>query len=226
LIIKEFTIEVLNLHFFAGINQIKISLDQIIDLNEIQNNEQTLNQFFKIIEEIQNKNKHSVIQFIKDNYILNDDHIFMACYNLQKAFQQKINISSKKKIELLLYLAANRQISKSIEAFGIDSSDLNKANCIYCIISPINNLNKINDEIIQSLNGIDTELTINNQSLTKFNAIKDFFKISEDQINSVLKSYGIGITKTEFNLNSKFLALNDLIYEKMAILSLENIKIK
>jgi len=226
LIIKEFNIEDLNLHFFVGINQIKINLDEFLDFNKINDEENAINQFFKIIADLQNKNENSMLQFIKNEYILNYNHIFMACYNLQKAFQQNINISSKKKIELLLYLATNKQINKSIEAFGIDYSDLNKENCTYCIISPIDNLNRINDELLQMLGAEETLLTLNNQTLKKFNKIKEFFKISEDQIKIILNSYGIEINKTEINLNSKYSALNDLICEKMALLGLEQVKFK
>jgi len=226
LIIKEFNIEDLNLHFFVGINQIKINLDEFLDFDKIHNEENALNQFFKMVAELQDKNENSMVQFVKDEYILNYNHIFMACYNLQKAFQQNINISSKKKIELLLYLATNRQISKSIEAFGIDYSDINKEICTFCIISPIDNLNSINDELLQILNANETSMTLNNQTLNKFNKIKEFFRISEDQIKIILNSYGTKINKTEINLNSKYSALNDLICEKMALLSLEQVKIK
>ncbi|MFW9998978.1 MAG: KEOPS complex subunit Cgi121 [Candidatus Hodarchaeota archaeon] len=226
MIVKEFNIEALNLHFFVGINQIKINFDEFLDFYNIDNEKEILNRFFKLIDEIQNKNKNSVIQFIKDKYILNYNHIFMACYNLQKAFQQNINISSKKKIELLLYLATNRQINKSIEAFGIDYSDLNKQSCTFCIISPIDNLNSINDELLQILRANNAELTLNNQSPKKFDKVKQFFKISEEKIEIILKSYGIEINKKEINLNFKYSALNDLIFEKMALMSLEQVKIK
>ncbi len=226
MIVKEFNIEDLHLHFFVGINQIKINIKEFLDFYNIKNENDVLDHFFKLIEEIQNKNENSVVQCFKDKYILNYDHIFIACYNLQKAFQQNVNISSKKKIELLLYLATNRQINKSIEAFGIDYSDLKNKNCTYCIISPIDNLMSINDEMLQYLKAKETLLTLNDQILHKFNKIKEFFEVSEDQIKVILNSYGIESNKTEINLNSKYSALYDLICEKMALLSLDQVKIK
>jgi len=226
LIVREFNIDELNLKYFVGINQIKMDLDKFLDFSETENKENTLNQFFNLIEEIQNKNENSVIQFFKDKYILNQDHIFTACYYLQKAFLQKFNISNKKNIELLLYLTTNRQINKSIEAFGIDYSDLIKNNLTFCIISPLDNLNSINNEVLRMLSAEEIELTINNQSRLKLNSIKEFFKISENQILPILRSYGIKIKKSKFSLNSMFSALYDLICEKMALLSLEKIKIE
>jgi tRNA threonylcarbamoyladenosine modification (KEOPS) complex Cgi121 subunit len=226
LIVKEFNIKELNLHFYVAINQIQIDLDEFVDFYNINKEKDVLKLFFQLIEEIQNKYENSVVQFVKDQFITNYDHIFMACYNLERAFLLNLNISNKKKIELLLYLAANRQISKSIEAFGIDYNDLNKKICTFCLISQNDNLNEINEEILQTLKANETKLTINNQSLTKFKKIKEFFNITEDQINVILSSYGIQEDSTEISLNSKYSAIHEVICEKMALLSLEQVKTK
>ncbi|MFX0140028.1 MAG: KEOPS complex subunit Cgi121 [Candidatus Hodarchaeota archaeon] len=226
MIVREFNIDELHLEYFVGINQIKMDLDKVLDFSKTDDKEKTLDQFFNLIEEIQNKYENSVIQFFKDKHVLNQDHIFTACYYLQKAFLQKYNISNKKNIELLLYLTTNRQISKSIEAFGIDISDLAKNNLTYCIISPVNNLNNINNEVLRILNAEELELNINNQSHPKLNSIKEFFKISENQLLPILRSSGIKTKKSEFSLNSMFSAIYDLICEKMALLSLEKTKVE
>ena len=224
MIIKYFNINEINLKYFVGINQIKINSGKLLDLYDIDNQEEALNQFFSIINKVQNNNENSVIQFIKDKYILNQDHVFTACYYLLKAFQQNINISNKKNIEFLLYLAANRQINKSIEAIGIDYSQLIHNKLTLCIISPFENINSICDEILTILNAVEMELTINNQSQTKFNLIKEFFRITDNQINSVLRSYGNEMKKSETKLTSLFSALFDLICERMALLNAEKKK--
>jgi len=224
LIIKGFNIKEINLKYFVGINQIKMNSGKFIDSNLINNESEAVNRFFKIIDEIQDKTENSVIQFIKDKYILNQDHIFTACYYFLKAFQQKINISNKKNIEFLLYLATNRQINKSIEAFGIDYSQLMNNKLTFCIISPYENINSICDELLITLNAEETELTINKKSITKFNLIKEFYRISDNQINSVLRSYGNEIRRSESNLPSLFSALFDLICERMALLNVEKQK--
>jgi len=226
LIVKEFKINELNLHFFVGINQIKMDLDEFLNFYTIKNQKEILDQVFKLLVEVQNKYKNSVVQFLKEKYILNSDHIFNACYNLQKAFQQEINISNKKNIEIFLYLASNRQIKKSIEAFGINITDFDKNSCIYCIISPNDNIHSINDELIQKLKAHETQFTLNNQDINKLNVIKRFFKISDDQISVILNSYGIQNNKMEISLDSKYSAFHDIICEKMALLSLEQVKIK
>lgn len=224
MILREFNISGLNLHYFVGINQIKIQFDKVIDVHNTSRNDKTLIKFFSIIEEIQNRNEYSVIQFFKDKYVLNQDHIFTACYYLEKAFLQNINISNKKNIEFFLYLAANRQISRSIEDFGIDYSDFSTNKLTYCIISPIKNINNISIEVITILNAEEEEISLNNQSDSKINSIKEYFEISDNQINSVLKSYGIITTDSSISLSSTVLALYDLICEKMAILHIEKAK--
>ncbi len=212
MIVKNFYISDLNLKYLVGINQIgifDITLDSILNLTE----------------KIQNNHKNSTLQFFSDKYILNQDHIFTACYYTQKAFTDKTNISKRKNIELLLYLATNRQIKNALEAFGIN---LKSDKIIsYVIISNENNLNKINEEVLESLGANEIELTINHQNLKKFNQIKSYFEISDNQINSVLNSYGVEEFNTDLianNLNNLFLAIYDLICEKMAFLSLEKIK--
>lgn len=211
MIVKKFYISDLDLKYLVGINQVRnfdITLDFILNLTE----------------KIQNDHKNSTLQFFSDRYILNQDHIFTACYYTQKAFTDKTNISKRKNIELLLYLATNRQIKNALEAFGIN---LKSDKIIsYVIISNENNLNKINEEILQSLGANEIELTINDQSVKKFNQIKSYFEISDNQINSVLNSYGVKEINNDLitnNLNNLFLAIYDLICEKMAFLSLERI---
>ncbi len=224
MIVKEFKIQDTNLHYFVAINQIKTSLNKIIDTNKIDSEEKAVNQFFNIINEIQSKYNNSMVQFIKDKYILNEDHIFTACYYLEKAFLQNKNISNKKNIELLLYLAANRQIQKSIESFGIEYSDLNKDKLTFCIISPKNNLNIIYLTLLSVLSAEEAELTINDQTNTKISVIKKYFEISDNQLNSVIKSYGIITPNSDLSLSSITSAIYDLICEKMALLYVEKAK--
>jgi len=212
MIVKNFYISDLDLKYLVGINQIRI-----FDI--------TLDFILNLTEKIQNDHKNSVLQFFSDKYILNQDHIFTACYYTQKAFIDKTNISKRKNIELLLYLATERQIKNALEAFGINLKSDKKTS--YVIISNENNLNRINEEVLDSLGANEVELTINDQSVKKFNQIKSYFEISDNQINSVLNSYGAKEFKNDpiaNNLNNLFLAVYDLICEKMAFLSLEKIK--
>jgi len=223
LIEKEFKIEEINLNYFVGINQVEFDSVYFFQTQEVIDEKETLDLFFKTINEIQSRYTNSFIQFFKEMYILNQDHIFAACYYLQKAFFNHKNISNKKEIELLLYLSTNRQIIKSIQALGIEYSDLRKGNLLYCIISPTNNLHKLNNEILKVLKAKENPMTLNNVTLEKINLIQEFYEISEEQITCILKSYGNDSKFGTSHLTSKFSALFDLISEKMVLLSVENI---
>ena len=228
MIVKEFNIKDFNLNYFVGLNQINLDLKKFLELNKLSNENDALNWIFGLIEKIQGSYKDSIVQFFNDKYVLNEEHLFTACYFVQKAFYNNINISNKKNIELFLYLATKRQIKEGIEAFGINIANLKATNLTYCIISLKNNIDKINGRILQNLYANESNLALNFQSVEKYNRIKDYFEISDNQINSVLNSYGykklddVQITK---NLENLFLALYDLICEKMSFLSLEKIKI-
>ncbi|MFX1530222.1 MAG: KEOPS complex subunit Cgi121 [Promethearchaeota archaeon] len=228
MIVKDFYIEGMDLRYFVGINQIKLDINQFLKVNSITNEQEALNRVFDIIEELQNNNKESTIQFLKNKYVLNQDHLFMACYYMQKAFLLKTNISNKKNIELLLYLSTSRQISKGIETFGIEYNDLKQGNTIICIISPKNNIDEINNEILQILHAKEINLTIDNLTVKKIKSIIDNYEISDLQIKSVLNSYGnknYNITDYINNLEPFSLAIFDLLCEKMALLNIEKTKI-
>ena len=224
MIVKEFTIDNLSMKYHVGINQIKFNFLDIVDSNKLINEEDGLNFLFNLIDTIQSKFKDSVVQFFKTKYMLNPEHVFVACYFVQKAFYHNINISNTKNIELFLYLSAKRQIKNGIDAFGISTEDLKSSILTYCIISPDNNLNQINKEIIQRLNASEIETNLELIDNEKCNAIKGFFELSNNQINTVLKSYGKAGDQETKVLNNQVLAIQDLICEKMSIISLEKTK--
>ena len=227
-IVKEFYIKEMELKYFVGINQIEMELNQFLEANKLANEETALNHLFKMIEELQNKHKGSTIQIIKDNYVLNQDHIFVACYYLQKALFHESLISNKKAIELLLYLSTHRQIGKGIKLFGLDSDDLNNGKFTTCFISTINNLKNILNDLLEILHAFEIDVTINDLTLEKITEIIKIYEFSDLQIKSVLNSYGIEnvyLEKPKNNLYNLSLAVFDLICEKMALLNLEKIRL-
>jgi tRNA threonylcarbamoyladenosine modification (KEOPS) complex Cgi121 subunit len=225
-IVKDFNIDKLGLKYYVGINQIRIELNQFLKAYNLHTEVEALKYLFNIIEDLQNKNKDSIIQIFRDKYVLNQEHIFIACYYLQKAIFHNTLISKKKNIELLLYLSTYRQISKGIKSFGVNISDLKKGTLLISIISPMNNLTSINNDILEMLNAKEMSITINDSTAEKIQEIIKFYELSEAQIKSVLNSYGIkniNIENPSNNLNDISVALFDLICEKMALLSLEKI---
>jgi hypothetical protein len=225
MIIHEIFIEDLNLKYNIGINQINFDYNEFFELNNLLDENDALKYLFSLISQLNEKYKEAVIQFFNDEYLLNEDHIIKASYFIQKAFLNKVNISNNKSLELLLYLSTQRQIKRSIQSFGVKFSNLLLGNLNYCIISPKANISEINHEIINRLKARDLEITINNVSLEKLDKIKSYYDISDNQINSIINSYGEKeINTDDENTDSIIQALHDLICEKMSILSLEKIK--
>jgi len=222
MIIREFKIPDLKMHFFAGINQIDIDLSKITTQEKIKKESDIVDFLKNFSEKIQNKYIDSILQFFSDTFVLNEDHIFVACYYVQKAYFNNQNISNKKNIELLLYLASNRQIKNAVEAFGITIEYLKKKRLSYCIISSENNLISINNEVVEYFDATELEFNLNYESLEKLNRIKNFFEISDNQINVVLNSFDNMVLNNNI-LELSFNALYDLICEKMALLSIEKI---
>ena len=226
MIIKEIHIEDRNLSYFIGINQVRLDYNKYLELNKFSSDREAFDNIFKLITTIQDKFKDSVLQFIDDSLILNENHIFSAVYFVQKVFQDKVNISNKKNMELLLYLATKRQIKKGIESFGMKISSLKEGSLTFITISPRNDITEINQEILQLLNAKNGDLSIGSHTIERFNRIKEHFQVKNNQINSVRSSYSFNQTDNiKENLDSFYLAMHDLLCEKMSILSLEKIKI-
>jgi len=205
-----------NLKYCVGINQIEVDPEEL-----------SLEKLLKLIEVIQKKHKDTVLQFFNEKYVLNKEHIFNACYFVQNTFFNKTNISNKKNIEFFLYLATKRQIKLGLEDFGINNFNINNHRISFCIISSKNNIKQINLEVNKYLGSKDMSLNLEETSLEKYKIVKNYFNFSNKQILTVLKSYGIKINyiePNEKNIVNLFKALNDLVCEKMALLSLENIR--
>ena len=199
--------------YYIGINQIEI------DPLEVQ-----INKLVESIDIIQGRYDNTVLQFFNDRNILNPEHILNACYFVQKAFSTKSNISNKKNLELLLFLATKRQIKLSLESFGVNNYNLQEKRISFCIISLEDNIQKINTEINNHFLSKDISSNLGNLSIDKFKNVKNYFEFSDNQILTVLKSYGYKNDINDLNaINLKCLyrVLNDLICEKMTLLSLE-----
>ena len=195
-------------------------LKTYVNINQVElKSKISFQEILTIIGKIQDDFSNFLLQFFNEKYILNSEHIINACYFVENAFLSKSNISNKKHIELLLYLSTKRQIKKGLADFGLTIDNIKNRRVSYCIVSSEQNFDKINDTIEARLNTVNLEVNIDTQSLEKYNSILNYFSITQNQLNSILRSYGQNPKLSSENY--KILALNDLICEKMALLSLE-----
>ncbi len=212
IIISEF-----DLKYSVGISKIQLGLSSL-----------SLEGLVKLIEDIQKDKKGSMIQFFNEEFILNSEHVFNAAYFTIKAFHNGINISNQKNLEFILYLASKRQIKQCLQDFGLKPIHISNKELTYCIISSSTELSLIDEVILQKLNAKHLPLDLNKINYDKFKRVKDYFQISDNQISVVLKTYSLKFlseTPSKEDLISLYQVINDLLCEKMALLSLEKIKV-
>jgi tRNA threonylcarbamoyladenosine modification (KEOPS) complex Cgi121 subunit len=206
-----------NLKIFIGLIEVKLNLQEL-----------SPNKFLDLCNYVENMYNNALLQILNKQYILNSEHIFSACYFTYNAFLSKNNISKSKNIEFLLYLSTNKQIKIALKDFGLNYDKLKNQNCVICLISPERNLDIIYTDLKNKINLNEIKFEIDGKSIEKFNRIKNYFGITDDQLKVVLKSYKLTRERNkifQFPLDDLFLALSDLIRERMVLLSLENINI-
>jgi tRNA threonylcarbamoyladenosine modification (KEOPS) complex Cgi121 subunit len=205
----------INLKIFIGLIEVNLDLKEL-----------SLSELLVLCDHIENNYKDALLQILNTNFILNTEHVFSACYYTYNAFLSNSNISKSKNIELLLYLSTKRQIKSALDDFGINFDKKIKQNCIICLISPQNNLDIIYQDLKKNIKLNEISLDLNQKSIEKFDRIKNYFDITDNQLKVITNSYKLDEKneKTEIsNLENLFLALTDLIREKMILLRLEKI---
>jgi len=213
MIVQEFSFPKDKLHYFIGIGTL---IDMKVELDDI----------FDLIELLQNRFEGVMLQFFNPRLILSYNHIFYAAYHTLKTFHLKTNISNKMGIEFLLYMAASRQIKRALEYYGITMQQLNLGTIDFCIISMNTDLEIILKDLLSKINVKERDLELAKKSYAKYENIREYFGINENQIKVILKSYGVNfndILSTKNKKNYLNLAIEDLICEKMVLLSLEKI---
>lgn len=202
-----------DLEYYIGVKAIKLRL-----------NNRSLEDILELTHQIQMDFPDSVIQFFNDEFVLNEKHLINACYYFIKSFSSNRNIASSKNLEFLLYLACSRQIKFSLKFFGINEEILEKGVLHYCVIHKLDKISEISTKLLVTLDSIPQKPKILEMSLEKFNKVKKFFNFTDEQLEVILRSYNIKPKETKLNqenLNLLVEGLNDLICEKMTLLSLE-----
>jgi len=213
---------------YLGFNGVTINIEDLKDKSNLQDNEELINFFITLISNLNNQYYQSTIQLFSPEFVISPEHIITAFYHTHKAFSNRINISSQKNIEFLLYLSTKRQISEAIKYFGIKIEDINLKNNIelaYLITSYKNDIETIKNRIIEKLNVVEEPAIITERSITKLQKIIDFFKISAIQISNIFNSYDKKLNLDNYlannDINDLYNACLEIVYEKMALLSLE-----
>ena len=201
------------LKFYISIAEVSINIENV-----------SSNKLLGLSNYIDINYNNALLQLLNAKYILNSEHIYSACYFTYNAFLSHNNISKSKQIELLLFLSVNRQIKIAIRDFGLSDDIKTNINVILCLSSFKNNLDTIYTDLQDRIKFQELSFELDNYSIERFNRIKKYFDISDNQINVLLKSANLHINnnnKNEIPLEYLYSALTDIIREKMVLLSVE-----
>ena len=208
------------------INNLETGLKIYIGITEVSLNIENIssNKLLSLSNYIDINYDSALLQFLNTKYILNSEHIYSACYFTYNAFLSHNNISKSKEIELLLFLSVNRQIKIAIRDFGLPDDTKKDINFILCLSSFQNNLDIIYTDLQDRINFQELSFKLDDYSIERFNRIKNYFDISDNQIKVLLKSANLKINNNKINevpLDYLYSALTDIIREKMVLLSIE-----
>ena len=201
------------LKIYIGITEVSLNIENI-----------SSNKLLSLSNYIDINYDNALLQFFNSKYILNSEHIYSACYFTYNAFLSHNNISKSKEIELLLFLSVNRQIKIAIRDFGLPDDTKKDINFILCLSSFQNNLDIIYTDLQDRINFQELSFKLDDYSIERFNRIKNYFDISDNQIKVLLKSANLKINNNKINevpLDYLYSALTDIIREKMVLLSIE-----
>jgi KEOPS complex subunit Cgi121 len=141
------------------------------------------------------------LQVLDAAYIAGKQHVLFATINALSAFKQGNNLSTHIEVEILLYLSAQRQISKAIELIGVKTHTRQ----IVVIFLTSNRAEAKRKEIIlQSISGQRDDTIIN---------------LDEKKRPHLMKAFNISPIQLQATALQGLDALEALIIEKSAMLA-------
>lgn len=140
-------------------------------------------------DSVRKKLNHVVaVQFFDAELIATWQHLYFAALNALTAFRNRTNISNNLAMETLLYASAQRQIRKATETWGVKSSTRNVA---VLIIAESEKLADSAVNLVQKLISAEYDDNILELNKEKFDKIKRFFHISNQELAAKLEKKGL-----------------------------------
>lgn len=142
--------------------------------------------------------KEVILQLVDADKVAGEEHLQIASYHAQKAFQQETPTSNSIGIETLLYATGQRQIAKALTLMGITTQTKNVAVIIYSP-PPITNHSELVQASVNILKGTQSKKVL---ELTpqKEKTLIQLFEITPEELQNA--------------------SLPDLLIERMAMLEL------
>ncbi|MFH0748961.1 MAG: KEOPS complex subunit Cgi121 [Candidatus Bathyarchaeota archaeon] len=149
------------------------------------------------------------VQIVDAMKIAGKLHLVIAFLNTQKSFEEGREISENLEMEILLYAAGTRQISKAIEILGIKPQTTNIAAIIFT--SNLKEIEESEEKLLKLFSGIrdDSVLEITNQD--KIETLMKTFSVTKLEIDAM--------TRPETIVSD---LLTWLIVERVSLLSIKH----
>ena len=145
------------------------------------------------------KEKGVILQLVDADRVTGKEHLELASYHAQKAFQQKTPTSNSLEIETLLYATGQRQIDKALALMGIALKTKNVAIIVLYSLTKPTNLSELFKEITRILKGPQSN-EVFNMTPEKEKELIQLFKIAPEELQTC--------------------SIQNLIIERMAMLEL------
>jgi KEOPS complex subunit Cgi121 len=150
------------------------------------------------------------LQLVDAGRIAGPRHLLIATYHALQAFHYGTQRAKTVGMEILRYAAAQRQITRALELFGVSRSTTQLGGIL--LGKPQDALRRLFKKLLSEIDAEDTPQVLEISTSTKARAIQRAFKISTTEIKAVL---------TATDHVSRFQVIARLVYERCALLSLE-----
>ncbi|MCS7120237.1 MAG: KEOPS complex subunit Cgi121 [Nitrososphaerota archaeon] len=156
-----------------------------------------------LFNQVSKNSKECYVQFFNADLIAGADHLRFAFLNALRNIETGRRISKNISVETLVFASAQRQISRAIEILGVTKETSRVA---VMVISKSRERALETLGLLSKLLGGERSGSVIELTEDKYDNIKKIFNISDDEIQSALRT-----TKEE--------ALKNLIIEHIAILA-------
>lgn len=151
------------------------------------------------------------IQLVNADYIASLDHLFFATLHALTAFHRNTNRASTLPTEILRFAAAQRQISKALDALGLDQYTERIGGIL--VHTDSSHLQRAYQDFLRLVPCTETPGVLNVTSPEKLACIQEQFQITDLELETVASTA---------RFSDRQQAVQKLIYDRCALLAISH----
>jgi tRNA threonylcarbamoyladenosine modification (KEOPS) complex Cgi121 subunit len=149
------------------------------------------------------------IQVVDAKYVVGPNHLLFAAIHALTAFHRGTQRATTLAMEILRYIAAQRQIAQALKIIGITKSTQHLAGILLNQTS--SRLQTVYKELLIKTNGTDNPRVLLITSKEKEQEIKDVFEVTNQELKAISQSN---------RATDRRSALEKLVYDRCALLAI------